>query len=1066
MRRWIAVWVGALSSLLACDRLAWAQTPSLADLDSQYLQSVQQASPDPTSLPINVDLTTISKDAGQVQMTIFTNYTGYNRQYNENTNPALWHPDLFSTAGHELYDRIRQMSPGQAALQTKQLLGLPPGSNYDRVVEYWTDAGKLFRPAYDSNIENPHPSNTFNPADPKADWFLHHWNAWNPQTGSFTYSNLKNYPPAYDFSSYTDSSGNVHTSWPYPWTRLGYTYNWANMNSSDPNAIVGLSEFITPHHWAPPTPGDADDDPIAVQAVVSIGSYMYYERNTGNFDVSGACDTIWAGDLYTPVNPSAGQSSWIHVRAGAAVAQGITVSSPGFVLVNEGTILGPGKNLDNTYRDNAVEFVRGGALLNSGLIAGTGVGVSIGGAAGENSAVDNSGVIRGSQYSIQAKAGTSGNIAVANSGLLDGSLLLGDGNNSIDNSGTINGSIVTGAGNDSIALRGGRVTGCIDAGAGSNLLEVRPGMGNTALVNGNISNVQAFHVQSGTACFNGQVSASVTIDSGAAITGSGAYGGNLVNQGAIAIGNSTSAIHVNGNYTQGGSGALLVEVSEPYPDALNPGRFTTASQINVTGGGVTIADGAQIVVGQSPGSQGVIRTGDRFTIITAQGGITANPANQHIACDSDFLQFSGATARPADAPCLYQLVAQRTATFASLAQGANRRSLAAAFDADSAMASGDYAGMIDSLLFMRAGQFNQAISQLSPAPYQDGSLATLRTAQYMAESTADYLRRRRNDQDPALATAAAAPQGLGVQYANVSFTPSLATPHTEMMESANSESAGVYSRCGFFDPFGISYGNKSTGDHVGFQANSVGTRFGFDKQAADDLICGLEGGYANSFVSFADARGGGQINTFRVGPYATYYSEAGFCDAAISGGFHTNDFHRDVTAGGATAVGQADYAADDCALYTGVGADWRLDDYTLSPCASLQYIYYHGGSFTETGNGVDSLMVTSQDVPSLRSKVGVRVSRALAFGCGQIVPELFLGWAHEYLADETLNARFTAGAATFATDPGGLFRDAAYFGGGLSLARGSRGAFFLRYTGELCNGGQFNAGDVGFSLGF
>ena len=256
------------------------------------------------------------------------------------------------------------------------------------------------------------------------------------------------------------------------------------------------------------------------------------------------------------MNPNAGESSWIHVHAGATVAQGITVSSQGFLIVNEGTILGPGKNLDDTYRDNAVEFVHGGALVNSGLIDGAGTGVSIGGAAGENSAVDNSGVIRGSQYSIQAKAGTAGNIAVANSGLLDGSLQLGDGNNTIDNSGTILGNIVTGAGNDAIALHGGTVTGNIDAGSGTNVLEVKPGIGNTVTVNGNISNVQAFDVQNGTACFNGQVNTSVTVDPGATLTGSGTYVGNLVNQGTVAPGNSTSAIHVNGNYTQAAGGAF------------------------------------------------------------------------------------------------------------------------------------------------------------------------------------------------------------------------------------------------------------------------------------------------------------------------------------------------------------------------------------------------------------------------------------------------------------------------------------------------------------------------------
>jgi hypothetical protein len=105
------------------------------------------------------------------------------------------------------------LSGAPLAVRLKQLLGLPAGSNKDRVVELWVTPANMFRPSPDPEINDSVAQLDFPMGTPQAhmDWI----------------NNLK-------ASSYGMNG--------YPWTRLGYTYDW----SPDAQSEVGLSEFVVP----------------------------------------------------------------------------------------------------------------------------------------------------------------------------------------------------------------------------------------------------------------------------------------------------------------------------------------------------------------------------------------------------------------------------------------------------------------------------------------------------------------------------------------------------------------------------------------------------------------------------------------------------------------------------------------------------------------------------------------------------------------------------------------------------------------------------------------------------
>lgn len=123
----------------------------------------------------------------------------------------------------------------------KQLLGLPPKSNYKYITEFWLDSKLLIRPTLNPSIEY-----SGRQALPTK------INLNNPQ---FNYSNInRNYPSWFNVKldqqlknrdkSYAFEllmNGNSEDD-PYPWTGLGYTFDWGA--NSDPIAHAGLSEFL------------------------------------------------------------------------------------------------------------------------------------------------------------------------------------------------------------------------------------------------------------------------------------------------------------------------------------------------------------------------------------------------------------------------------------------------------------------------------------------------------------------------------------------------------------------------------------------------------------------------------------------------------------------------------------------------------------------------------------------------------------------------------------------------------------------------------------------------------
>jgi hypothetical protein len=114
-------------------------------------------------------------------------------------------------------------------LRTLQVLGLPPNCSSTYFVELWVSPDQLFRPTPDNEITDTTAQLNFptSATSEYKDWF----------NGNIVYS----YFPE-----------------KYPWTRLGYTYDWGN-----PTSPFGLSEFVL-----------KQNSTVTVKSVNTIDSYL------------------------------------------------------------------------------------------------------------------------------------------------------------------------------------------------------------------------------------------------------------------------------------------------------------------------------------------------------------------------------------------------------------------------------------------------------------------------------------------------------------------------------------------------------------------------------------------------------------------------------------------------------------------------------------------------------------------------------------------------------------------------------------------------------------------------
>ncbi len=555
-------------------------------------------------------------------------------------------------------------------------------------------------------------------------------------------------------------------------------------------------------------------------------------------------------------------------------------------------------------------------------------------------------------------------------------------------------------------------------------------------------------VNAGTLAVNGSLGAGlVTIGAGGTLGGSGHIGGSVVSHGTTAPGNSIDTLFVAGDYTLATGGTLDVEVERA-------GAATNSDLVDVAGAAILEAGSTVRVTDISAGGN-VIQTNDTFTVVAAVGGVTDQGAT--VTDTSALLNFT-----PAVVGTDYILTAHQVSTLAAAATGGNNGSVAAAIDADSDAAAGDYGTLINNLMLLPAGQLDRALAQLGGQAHMAAGDAVFSSASQMTGVLTNHLGGRRAGAPVPSGQTACGPD-TSLMLADAAYDPFLLAQVIDRARQEPEEPAAAETMTYFFaQPFGDFYTKDTTANQLGYRADTAGIQFGMDRLVSPHALVGLSGGYGHTEVDIRRGGGGARIDTFRIGPYASLFDDRAFVDAAVSYGAHWNEMHRKMLFGGINRTAESDYVGHDMTAYLGGGYRFNLGEYAVTPNASAQYTWYRRRGFSETGAGAANLTVDPDTSQSMLSRIGLSISRVFTCKSVKVCPEAFGGWWHEYLGDQSLDAHFAQGVARFRTERE-FSRDGAYYGAGVSVLLKKNVSAYVRWQGTVSNLDESNAviGGVG-----
>jgi hypothetical protein len=259
-RRALERWRLVLIPLLVAVLLGGCRTGGHAAAWRRYTAAVA-ATRTPTAGAVRTDLVTLATsepdlrwdDQGRVLVATWTRAVHYTGTAGGTYTAPV---DLWVTAVPfvQRFCRCLGHSGGVLDRRLTQLLGLPPDTVHDAFVEIWVRPDQLFRPCPDPEVTDRScqvrlsgtppptdgcpwtgdqlPGSRARVAPEHLDWMCANWE--------------ESYPP-----------GDPRTA--YPWTGLGYTYDWGR-----PRAPWGMSEFVIPR-----------GQEVEIRAVISTGDYCH-----------------------------------------------------------------------------------------------------------------------------------------------------------------------------------------------------------------------------------------------------------------------------------------------------------------------------------------------------------------------------------------------------------------------------------------------------------------------------------------------------------------------------------------------------------------------------------------------------------------------------------------------------------------------------------------------------------------------------------------------------------------------------------------------------------------------
>lgn len=610
----------------------------------------------------------------------------------------------------------------------------------------------------------------------------------------------------------------------------------------------------------------------------------------------------------------------------------------------------------------------------------------------------------------------------ANGGQVDlsGSLnAMGGGGNYTQNAGVLN------------LSNGGVLTtsGYLQTGGTANVLT-----GGTLTANTAISNVNGGILNN-----NGTINTAMglNINNGGTMNGTGTVNGNVTNNvgGTIAPGNSIGTQNINGNFVTAGN--LNIEA---LPSAA-PVPGTDVDNIAVTGTATVNGGTVNVTDFQTPAGATDYTIGTQYNFINATGGVTVN-ANPMFTDDIANRRLIG-------------IMGANTFGF----QIANDTNFGTIGITENQIAFGEYLELVKNTpdpglqnlrnqidLLGSDDLVRNAFDQLAGDVYASSPAAALQTttllyrqlSRQVAKSTAPS-----GVFNPIIA-------GLDETELNINLA---GQEYESLIVRGQCDKGTCRVRCRNPKDAWITYyalgGEIDSGvNPTPGEYSSNGTMFGLSTFHNDQVQFGLFGAYGRSYLDTNNPTQGVDSENVHAGAYMNIADCQGTFLAAVGFGYDDYDSQRQVNIGAFNAIANGNYSGQQATAYLERAWDQYWGNFYHRPMVGLQYVHISQDNFVETGAGPANLVVTAEDMDSLRSIVGSSIAwDKVGERCWRLTPEAHAYYMHEFL--ETSNAIVSglgpAPAPGFSARGLDTGRDFLMFGTGMTFSPYDSLSFAINY---------------------
>ncbi|BEO78116.1 TPA: autotransporter outer membrane beta-barrel domain-containing protein [Serratia marcescens] len=535
----------------------------------------------------------------------------------------------------------------------------------------------------------------------------------------------------------------------------------------------------------------------------------------------------------------------------------------------------------------------------------------------------------------------------------------------------------------------------------------------TLVLTGNNTYAGPTLVNQGRLAINGSVTSDVSVQNGGIVGGSGTVGSLTARRGGtVAPGNSIGTLNVASNVSFEPGSRYAVEVG---PNGQSD-RIQSSGSATIGGGevAVTLENSSNLL------TQSEVRSllGQQYNILTAQQGVSG----QFDAVAPNYLFLGTGLSYQPNGVTLS--VGRNGTSFASVAQTANERAVAAAADA---LAAGNpvYESILNS---GTAGEARQAFRQLSGQIHADIASALVNDSRYLREALNGRLRQA---------------EGLASSSA------------------IKADEDGAWAQL-------LGAWDHASGDAnaTGYQASTYGVLVGLDSAAAADWRLGVATGYTRTSL-----HGGYGSKADSDNYHLAAYGDKQFGALALRGGagytWHRIDTKRSVNYGMQSDRDTAKYSARTEQLFAEAGYSVKGEWLNLEPFVNLAYVNFENNGIAESG-GAAALRGDKQHTDATVSTLGLRADTAWQVSPGTTVAlRSELGWQHQYGGLERgTGLRFNGGNAPFVVDSVPVSRDGMVLKAGAEVAVNENASLSLGYGGLLSQNHQDNSVNAGFTWRF